>query len=105
MARVMKFVEENMAESEASVDDMASATAKSVSGLNRKMKSLFGVTPAEFLRSARLEHAGKLLKGSDLPIVEVARMCGFSDPKYFGKCFRQKYGVSPSAYKDSKPEE
>ena len=65
------------------------------------MKGLLGVTPADFLRTARLQHACQLLEQGDIPIQEVARLCGFTDAKYFSRCFRLKYGTSPSAYKDA----
>ena len=103
MARVMRFTADRMDDPDATVDEMAAAAAKSLSGLNRKMKSLLGVTPADFLRNARLQHALDLLQNNeDLPVQEVARMCGFSDAKYFGRCFRSKYGQSPSSYKQKK---
>lgn len=56
MNRVVAFVEEHLADSDIGVDDMASAAALSRSSLNRKMKSLVGLTPADFF--ARHESNG-----------------------------------------------
>lgn len=98
MERFMAYVEENISNSDANIDDMAEATATSRSSLNRKTKSLLGVTPADFLKEARLKHAAQLLRTTSEPTSQVAYMCGFSDPKYFAKCFKASYGMTPKEY-------
>ena len=102
MNRVVAFVEEHLADSDIGVDDMASAAALSRSSLNRKMKSLVGLTPADFLREARIKRACTLLTESGTSIADTAYRCGFTDPKYFSRVFRQSVGVSPSDYKAGK---
>lgn len=102
MQQVLAFVEQNMDNSDADVNQMAEACAVSRSVLQRKMKQLMGVTPADFLREARIKHACMLLKNDDSIVSEVAYRCGFSDPKYFSRCFKQSVGVSPSEYKQAK---
>ena len=52
MQRVMRYVEEHIGDADANVVDMAREAATSKSGLNRKMKSIVGLTPADFLREA-----------------------------------------------------
>ena len=81
------------------INDMASAAATSRSGLNRKMKELMGITPADFMREARMKKACKMLKETDESITEIAFSCGFSDAKYFSKCFKASIGVSPTDYR------
>jgi len=102
MSRVLAFTEQQMSNPDASIEDMALATSKSVSALTRKMKGMLGVTPAEFLRNARLQRACQLLEEGHTQVQEVAMECGFSDAKYFSKCFKQKFGASPTAYKTGK---
>jgi AraC-like DNA-binding protein len=99
MARVMSFVESNISNEDANVIDMATAAATSKSGLNRKMKSLVGLTPADFLREARIKRACMLLTTTDISVSDIAYKCGFTDPKYFGKCFKSSIGKSPSDYR------
>lgn len=99
MDRVIKYVEEHLSDSDADIHDMARKAAVSQAGLNRKMKTLVGLTPAEFIREARLKHACNMLKNTQASIAEVAYACGFSDPKYFSRVFRQSVGVSPSQYR------
>ena len=98
MQRAMQFIEEHLGDPDINIGDMADATATSRSGLNRKMKSLLGVTPLDFIREARIRKACQLLK-EGLPINDVAYNCGFSDPKYFGKCFKAEIGMTPKEYK------
>ena len=77
----------------------AAATATSRSGLNRKMRALLGVTPAEFLKESRLSKAASLLSTSDLTVKDIALECGFADMNYFGKCFKATHNMSPTAYR------
>ena len=99
MQRVIHFVEQNIANDEADVALMAESCAVSRSVLQRRMKQLTGITPTDFLREARLQHACQMLRAADLPVADVAYQCGFSDPKYFSRCFKQHTGLSPSDYK------
>ena len=93
--RVMDFINQNLGNPDAGIDDMAAATATSRSSLNRKMKSLLGVTPADFLKESRISRAATLLSETDRPIKEIALDCGFSDLNYFGKCFKAARKTSP----------
>ena len=99
MRSVMTFIEEHIADADINVAAMAEAVATSRSGLNRKLKSILGVTPLDLLREARIKRACQLLGKGNLNISEVAYQCGFSDPKYFSRCFKQTMGVSPTEYK------
>lgn len=99
MKQVMAFVEQHIADADTNIGDMATATATSRSSLNRKMKNILGMTPLDFLREARIKKACQMLEAGKLNISEVAYRCGFSDPKYFSRCFKQSMGVSPTDYK------
>ena len=99
MQRAMKFIDEHIGDADINIGDMAEATATSRSGLNRKMKSLLGVTPLDFIREARIRKACQMLK-EDAAVNDVAYHCGFSDPKYFGKCFKAEIGMTPTEYRN-----
>ena len=99
MQHVMAFVEANISNSDADVAMMAEACAMSRSVLQRKMKHLLGISPADFLREARMKRAVQLLRTTDKTVSEVAFAVGFNDPKYFSRCFRQSIGQSPSDMK------
>ena len=78
---------------------IAEHMAVSVSTLTRMTKSLMGVTPGEFLAKARIRKAAMILsKHHGATIAEVAYECGFSDPKYFSRCFKSEMKMPPSEY-------
>ncbi len=99
LKRVMDFINKNISNSEINVGDMAAAAATSRSGLQRKLKHTMGITPLDLLREARIKHACRLLTESNKNVSEIAYESGFSDPKYFSRCFKQSTGMSPSEYK------
>lgn len=101
MQRIIAFTEQHLADSDAGIGDMAEAAAVSRSGLQRKLKHLLGVTPQDFLREARIKRACQLLQESGRSVADVAYACGFTDPKYFSRCFKQSTGSTPSEYKNA----
>lgn len=64
-----------------------------------KVKEIFGISPNKYIANRRLETAASLLIEGQYNVTEVAYKVGFTDPAYFYKCFKQKYGVMPSKYK------
>lgn len=63
----------------------------------RKFKKLTGMTVMRYIRQLRLEQARLLLSETDRSVSAVAAACGFADAAYFTNCFKEQYGVSPSA--------
>ncbi len=94
-----KWLEENMDNSEAVIDDLADRVCMSRSSLNRKMHDLFNLSAKDFLQAARIKHACQLLRTTDMAAKEVAYSCGFTDPKYFAKCFKSSTGHTPTEYR------
>ncbi|MDE7135446.1 MAG: helix-turn-helix domain-containing protein [Muribaculaceae bacterium] len=104
LGKVRGYIEENMANPDANVDDMGLAVAASRSTLNRRLRSLLGVSASKLMNEARMQHAAKLLKeysNSECPIAKVAEICGYSDKYYFSRVFQKKYGVTPTDYRAS----
>ncbi len=81
------------------VADLVSASGFSRSHFSRMFHARFGLSPQEFLTGLRLRHAVKLLLESDVPIAEIAILCGFSDANYFSRVFRSVHGITPGAYR------
>ena len=100
LQRVMRFVEENIGNSDVGVGDMADAAATSRSGLQRKLKQAMGITPQDLMKEARIKRACQLLRESEKNISEIAYACGFTDPKYFSRSFRQSTGKTPTEYRE-----
>jgi signal transduction histidine kinase/ligand-binding sensor domain-containing protein/DNA-binding response OmpR family regulator len=98
----IKFVEDNIAEADFSVEDLSRELGMSRVHLYKKLLALTGKAPLEFIRTIRLQRAAQLLEKSQLTISEVAYKVGFNSPKYFAKYFKDEFGMLPSAYLQSK---
>ena len=66
----------------------------------RKLKSIIGLTPVDFIRETRIKRAVQLIDSGEYNFSQIAYMTGFSDPKYFSKCFKKVMGVTPTEYKE-----
>lgn len=95
------FVEQNLSNSDLSVEQLSSALNMSRVHLYKKLLSLTGNTPSEFIRFIRLRHAEQFLKKSQLSISEISYQVGFNNPRYFSKYFKEMYGIMPSQYKEN----
>lgn len=93
---VLRYINENISESELSVEDLASKVFLSRSQLYRKIKTLTGVSVNEFIRNVRLEKAKELIELGNDNITEISYKVGFSSPSYFTKCYKDKYGYLPT---------
>lgn len=94
--KVRLYIEDNIGNSEANIDDMASFTATSRSTLNRRLKSLLGVTAMQLLIDTRLERARHLLTHGDFLVTDVAYKCGYEDVHYFSKAYKKKFNEPPT---------
>ncbi|WP_308765163.1 response regulator [uncultured Bacteroides sp.] len=70
------------------------------STLSRKFRVITGCTPLEFIRNIKLKYACSLLDNKVISISEVAYAIGFSTPKYFTKCFKEEFGMTPTEYQN-----
>lgn len=97
--KLMKLVEENISNSNFNNDELAHLMFMSRSTFYRKLKAVTGMTGNEFIRTARLNYAAKLLESGKYSVTEAAYESGFNDIKYFRKRFHDQFGVSPSEFK------
>lgn len=79
------------------VDYLCKAMAMSRSTLNRKLRSLLAISPNDLVRQYRLQKASRLIS-SGVDISTAAYRVGFSSPSYFSQCFKEQYGITPTAY-------
>lgn len=96
----MSAIELGIPDSEFSIDIIEKELAMSRASLYRKIKSLTGMSAKEILLDMRMKRAHQLLSQNKLRITDVSEMVGYTNPKYFSKCFKEKYGYSPSEAKD-----
>jgi len=80
-----------------SMDEFACEMNVSKTSLYRKLKSTVGLSPWKFLRSVRIKRSAQLLE-KQRNISDIAFLVGFSDPKYFSRCFKLEYGISPREF-------
>lgn len=82
-----------------SVDGLAEKTNLSVSSFKREFRKLYHDSPANYIKTKRLERAAGLLLISDERITDIAFDCGFNDLANFTKSFHDKYGSTPTNYR------
>lgn len=96
--KAVKLVEEKLSDPDFSVEDLSKELGMSRVHLYKKLLSLTGKSPIEFIRIIRLQRAAQLLEKSQLTVAEIAYKVGFNNPKYFAKYFKEEFNVLPSSY-------
>ncbi|NLF82345.1 MAG: response regulator [Bacteroidales bacterium] len=95
ITRVNQIIMDNLAETENLIESIAFHMSVSRSGLHKKIKSISGVTPNDYIQLIRLKKAAELLGTGEYQINEVAYLVGFNTPSYFSKCFFNQFGLLP----------
>lgn len=96
--KALDCMEKNMDNPDYSVQQFSQDLGMDRTVLYKKMQSITGLAPSEFIRSIRLKRAAQLLIQGQYPVAEVAEKVGFNTQKYFSKYFKEAFGVSPSKY-------
>jgi signal transduction histidine kinase/DNA-binding response OmpR family regulator len=104
LKQALEVVEKHIDEPEFSVEDFSREMFMNRVTLYRKILSITGKTPLEFIRSIRLKRGAQLLEKSGMSIAEIAYEVGFNNPKIFSKSFKEEFRVSPSQYVSDKKE-
>lgn len=105
----IKIVEENLEDTELSVEMLSKELGMSRANLYKRMVALTGRSPVEFIRKIRLQRAAQYLEKSQLTVAEIAYKVGFNSTKYFTKYFKREFNTLPSMYaaeqKKEKPQQ
>ena len=96
---ILQSVEENIQNSEFKIDDLAEAMSMSRTVFYRKVKSLMGVSPVDFVKTMRIKRAVQLLEQDEFTVSEVGYMSGFTTPQYFSRVFKEAMGCTPKEYR------
>lgn len=100
LKELMEYIEKGISDSEFNVNSLEKKLGMSHSNFYRKIKSLTGQSGKEILDEMRMNRARQILRDNKkIRINEVAYMVGFTNPKYFGKTFKETFGISPSEMK------
>jgi signal transduction histidine kinase/ligand-binding sensor domain-containing protein/DNA-binding NarL/FixJ family response regulator len=105
--KTTKVILDNISDPDFKLENVLKAVGIGRSQFYRKIQSITGQNPSNFIRSTRLRYASELLLNSAYSIKEVTHMTGFNSTAYFSKTFRELFNVSPSEFieQNSKPEE
>lgn len=96
---LIESIESHLGDNDYGVEQLSSDMCMSRMSLYRKVQTLCGLSPNEFIKDVRLKKAASILqKHPTIPIGVLASKVGFATPKYFSKCFKEKFGVLPSQY-------
>jgi DNA-binding response OmpR family regulator len=102
---MVSIIKENLSDTALSVEMLAKNLAVSRQLLYKKLVSLVGESPNEFIRRIRLNKSLKLIERKSGNISEIALEVGFTNPSYFAECFQKQFGFLPSQYHHKSPTE
>jgi signal transduction histidine kinase/DNA-binding response OmpR family regulator len=97
--KVAAEIEAHLSEEDFSVEQLAKHLFMSYSQVQRKLNAVIGLSPNQFIRHLRLQKSKELLSTTDETILNISMTCGFSDPSYFGKVFKQEFGLTPQEWR------
>lgn len=95
---VIEKVESHLEQSEFYLEQLSVEMGMSRSTLYRKIKAVTGMAPLDFVRNIKMKRACMMLAEGKHHVSEVAYALGFNTPKYFTKCFKGEFGITPSEY-------
>lgn len=97
LEKFSSIIRENLGNAELSNEFLAEQMNMSQSTLVRKIRKLLNTSPNNYVRSMRIAAAAEMLKNSHgNNISEICYSVGFSNLSYFTKCFKEKYGKTPT---------
>lgn len=99
VSKTREIIETHIADAAFSVEDLCKAVFMSHSKLHRKLDALIGCSPNKFIRIIRLKKAKELLQQTEETISSIAYDCGFQDPGYFARVFKQEFGKTPQEWR------
>lgn len=98
MTRLYDYVYANLSNPDLDIDVLCDEFHVSRSNLYRRIKETTGMSPAEFIKDARLKKASELLQGGEMRVGEVAFSVGYTSSSYFAKSFYARYGMLPKDF-------
>ena len=100
VVKVREEIEKNLQEEAYSVDQMCKHLFMSYSQLHRKLSALLDLSPNQYIKMLRLKKACELLSQTNSTVASIANQCGFGDAGYFGKVFKQEFGMTPQEWRN-----
>lgn len=98
IALAVRYINQNITK-KISLSSLSETTNYSISHLRRLFYEKFGTSPLNYITERRIERAKEIIGIEDLPISQIASLCGFENTSYFIKQFKKYVGVTPKDYK------
>jgi AraC-like DNA-binding protein len=96
---LLDLLEKSMGQPDFNIDSICKSIGISRAQLYRKIKSLTGVSPNNFLKELRLRKAMRLIRQQYGNVAEIAYETGFANPSYFSSLFQRRFGMLPSQFR------
>ena len=101
--KAMAIIEKHLDNTEFNVNIFAREMGMARTNLFTKLKAVTGQTPNDFILTIRLKKGAVMLRNNlEMNIAEISDRIGFSSSRYFSKCFKDVYQVSPMSYRKGK---
>jgi signal transduction histidine kinase/ligand-binding sensor domain-containing protein/AraC-like DNA-binding protein/DNA-binding NarL/FixJ family response regulator len=100
VVKVRKAIEAHMDSPDFDVEKLCRYLALSHSQVHRKLSALTGLSATHFMRYVRLVKAKEMINSSGYSIAAIALDCGFNDPAYFSRVFKQEFGITPQGWRE-----
>ena len=99
LVKLNSFITSNISLANMNSETLAEGMCLSKSQINRKVKSLTGMSTATYIKQSRLAYSQVLLRDPEKTIGDIVLLCGFDSASYFTKLFKEKFGITPSQYR------
>jgi len=96
--QAMRSLEKLLDKNDLNVVDFATELGTSKSQLTRRLRAISNLSPNDFIKEFRLRKSISLIENKSMNVAEITMAIGFSNPSYFTKCFRDRFGKAPSDY-------
>jgi AraC family L-rhamnose operon transcriptional activator RhaR/AraC family L-rhamnose operon regulatory protein RhaS len=83
------------------IEKLAERACFSPRHFNRLFKSVYSITPKQYIMDLRFSIACRLLRETGLPVTEISSRCGYPDSSYFARIFCRKLSMTPTEYRKS----
>lgn len=95
---IKKYIDDNFSDPSISLDTISRELSYNSKYVSSVFKKQMGVGVVEYINTIRIQHSCTLIRQGYVSVSDIASCCGYSDPQYFSKVFKQKMGASPGIY-------
>ncbi len=103
--KMNEYIYSNLSNPELSVSQLCNELCVGRTKLYSQVKDICGQSLGDYIRDIRLQEAARLLRSTDMNIIEIIYEVGFGSNSHFSKVFKARYGVTPTEYAKQNAEE